>query len=143
MSAINSPPSGAKFSNQKNRYTLSISDANEHDLPDVDGDDTAGGEGYRIGSAEAVNATIINNQDQSLTARLEAVGARDKGSFNEPNKLVEGVNVAAASGGTPGVQALKWSNDDDGSYAELRVVLSFDSNPSGNNDTVVEYRKSY
>lgn len=138
MSVLNSPPSGSTFSNEKNRFTLSISDTNEHDFPDVDGDDTAGGEGYRIGSADEVNATVINNQDQDATVRLEATGPRDKGSFSESNTLVSSITVS--SGG--GVESLYWSNENDGSYAELRVVVSFSSSPSGNSDTIVEFRKS-
>lgn len=135
MSALNDTTS--KFANEKNRYTLSISDTNDHDIPDVDGDDTSGGSGYNVGSAEYVVAKVVNNQDQNLTARLEATTPADRDSFSEANNIVESVTVSSSGG----VESLVWREDEDGDYSQLRIVVSFGSSPSGSNDTVVEFRK--
>lgn len=131
----------SRFANEKNRYTLSISDTNEHDFPDTDGDDGTAGSGFNIGSAKHVQAKIVNNQDQDLTARLEATTPTDRDSFSEPNKIIESVTVSSG-GGADGTEALYWSLENDGSYSQLRVVVSFSTAPSGTSDTVVEFRKS-
>lgn len=122
------------YGNERNRFNKAISDTNDHDFPDVG---AASSTGYNVGSASVIQATVINNEDQALTARLEATGSRDAGSFSEPVTVVQGVPVSASGG----VQALVWREAEDGDYAQLRVVVSFGSSPTGNNDTVVEFRK--
>lgn len=122
------------YANERNRFDKAISDTSEHDFPDVGASSSTG---YNVGSAEQVAATVINNEDQDLTARLEATGPRDAGTFDEPNKVVENVTVSASGG----VESLVWREQEDGDYAQLRVVVSFSSSPTGNNDTVVEFRK--
>lgn len=128
----------SRYANEKNRFTLSISDTNDHDFPDVDGDDGTAGSAYNVGSGEEVVAKVVNNQDQSLTARLEGAFASDHDSFSENNNIVSGVSVS--SGG--GTSSLVWRQSNDGNYHQLRVVVSFGTAPSGNSDTVVEFRKS-
>jgi hypothetical protein len=117
--------------NSADEFRLSISDTNNHDLPDTDGDDSAGG-GYWNGvTAERVAAYVENNQDQELTATLkrEPVIGGDLGP-----EVDDTAGVTIASGDAEVLLA-----DKRAPMGAFRVVVSFSSAPSGTNDTVVGY----
>lgn len=111
--------------NDTSEFTLSgITDTDEHDLPDVDGSESA----YDARTRDRAVVYLTNEADQALTARLERAHGLDEG-FNKPAKDVTGVSIA--SGETKTLTA-----DPDAPLAYLRVVLSFDSAPSSADPSV-------
>jgi hypothetical protein len=133
MTLINSRD--GKYGNSETVFSLAVSDTNEHDLPDVDGDDSDGGDGYNAVDARAIATKVVNNQDQDASARLEGATHED-GSFSEAVTVVSSVTVS--SGG--GVAVL--SADPDVPLDWYRVVVSFDTAPSGGSETKVVYMES-
>jgi hypothetical protein len=125
--AITNTSTGA-LDNTSDTFELSISDTNTHDLPDTDGDDSAGG-GYWDGrTAALVAAYVTNNQDQPLTATLKRTP--DPGAI----EVDDVASVTVASGETEVLVA-----NIDVPMARFRTVVDFDTAPSGSNDTVVRY----
>jgi hypothetical protein len=113
--------------NDHDEFSLSISDTNSHDLPDTDGDDSAGGDYWDGRTADAVVAYVENNQDQSLTATLKR--------RPDPDSSVEIADVESVSVASAGTEALIATET--APMGQFRVEVSFDSAPSGSNDTVV------
>lgn len=108
--------------NEEFLFSLAITDTVEHDLPDVDGDDSAGGDGFDVRGTEAWTFKLVNTHDQSATVRLEGATQED-GSFAEPDSIVSGVSVAA-SGGTESIQMTE-------EHARARIVVSYATAPTG------------
>lgn len=130
MTLINSRD--GKYGNSEAVFSLAVSDTNEHDLPDVDGDDSDGGDGYNAVDERALATKIVNNQDQDATARLEGATQEDAG-FSEPITVVDSVTVSAGGG------LAVLSADPDVPLDWYRVVVSFGTAPSGANETKVVY----
>lgn len=124
--------------NAKSVFTLaSITDTNDHDLPDTDGDDGDAQDPYDVRGADRAAAIVTNHGDQDLTARLERAGALDEG-FAREYKDVEGVTVP--SGG--GSKALAF--DTDVPLAFARVVISYGTAPTSTDPSVtVEYNADH
>jgi len=123
------------YGNEETVFTLAVSDTNEHDFPDVDGDDSGGGDGYNAVDARAVATKVVNDQDQGATVRLEGATQEDR-TFSEPVTVVDSVTVS--SGG--GIAVL--SADPDVPLDWYRVVVSFGTAPSGGSETKVVYMES-
>lgn len=120
----------AKATNDTSIFELTIADTNEHDLPDVNGDDTTGEPAYDVRGEDAIAAKVVNNQDQDATVRLEGTTFDDDG-FAEPDEDVSGVTVTAGGG----TETLKT----DTPWSYVRVVVSFGTAPTGNNPTKVVF----
>lgn len=118
--------------NTEHIFTISVTDTNNHDLPDTDGDDSDGGDPFSGEYHDRLAAKVHNGQDQDATASLEATHYED-GSFAHAETLVSGVTVG--SGG--GVETL--IADTDAPFDSYRVVISFGTAPTGNNDVEVAY----
>jgi len=123
-----------KATNDKSVFTLSnITDTNEHDLPDTDGDDKAEAqESYDVRGQDTGAVYVTNLSDQSLTARLERASSLDS-DFSEPATDTSGVSVSAS--GNSGDAVIIAANPDV-PLAYLRVVVSFDSAPSGSDPSL-------
>jgi len=115
--------------NERDEFALAISDTNTHDLPDTDGDDSAGGEYWDGRTAGGVVAYVQNNQDQSLTATLKR--RPDPDSSVEIDD-VESVSVAAGES-----EALVANTN--APMGQFRVTVAFGTAPSGTAETVVLY----
>lgn len=120
--------SNGALDNSSDKFELSISDTNTHDLPDTDGDDSAGGDYWDGRTAEYVAVYVTNNQDQPLTATLKRTP--DPGAI----EVDDVASVTVAAGETEVLVA-----NIDVPMARFRTVVDFDSAPSGNDDTVVRY----
>jgi len=114
--------------NTSDKFELSISDTTTHDLPDTDGDDSAGGDYWDGRTAEYVAAYVTNNQDQPLTATLKRTPDPDAIEVDDV------ASVTVAAGETEVLVA-----NIDVPMARFRTVVDFDTAPSGSNDTVVRY----
>lgn len=113
------------------RFSLTITDTDPHDLPDVDGDDSSGG-GYWDGSdADRVAAYVTNEQDQLLSATLKRQAAPDESG----DEIIEVPEVSVAPGETVALGA-----DTATPMTQFRTVISFDAIPTGG-VTVVRYEK--
>lgn len=124
--------------NEKSVFTLSsITDINEHDLPDTDGDDKASAQDpYDVRTADRAGAIITNHGDQALTARLERAGALDE---NFGREFDDESGVAVPAGETKAIVF-----DTGIPLAFARVVISFDSAPSSADPSVtVEYNADH
>jgi hypothetical protein len=123
-----------KATNTTSVFELSnITDTNEHDLPDTDGDDKASAEEpYDVRSEDRAAVYVTNLSDQSLTARLERANSLDQ-EFNEPADDVTGVSVAA--NGQDGDTVIL-AADPDIPLAYLRIVISYDTAPSGSDPSL-------
>lgn len=123
-----------KATNDKSEFTLSnITDTNEHDLPDTDGDDKASAQSpYDVRGEDTAAVVITNLSDQPLTARLERASSLDE-AFNEPFDDTTGVSVSATGndGDTKVIAA-----DSDVPLAFMRIVISFDSAPTGSDPSL-------
>ena len=116
------------LSNSADKFNLSISDTNTHDLPDTDGDDSAGGDYWDGRGGRHVAAYVTNNQDEELTATLKRTPDPDAIEVDDV------ASVTVASGETEVLVA-----DVDVPMARFRTTVSFSAAPSGTNDTVVRY----
>lgn len=116
--------------NETSVFTLSsITDTNEHDLPDTDGDDKASAQDpYDVRGQDRAAVYVKNEADQALTARLERAHSLDE-SFTDPITDTSGVSVP--SGETKVIAA-----DPDVPMGYLRLVISFDSAPSSTDPSV-------
>lgn len=117
------------LSNSDVEFSLSISDTAVHDLPDTDGDDSAGGDPIDARTAEFVSVFVSNNQDQPLEATLK----RDP-KLNSRFEIDDVPPVTVAAGDT---EALIGNVTAPHGFA--RVEVEFSTAPSGNNDTAVFY----
>jgi hypothetical protein len=114
--------------NTSDKFDLSISDTTTHDLPDTDGDDSAGGDHWDGRTAEYVAVYVTNNQDQPLTATLKRTP--DPGA-------IEVDDVAAVSVAVDETEVLVANIDVP--MARFRTVVDFDTAPSGTDETTVRY----
>lgn len=123
-----------KATNDSSVFELSnITDTNEHDLPDTDGDDKATAQDpYDARGEDRAAVYITNLSDQSLTARLERANGLDA-DFSEPADDVTGVSVAA--NGNDGDTVIL-ASDPDVPLAYLRVVVSYDAIPTGSDPSL-------
>lgn len=123
-----------KATNDKSEFTLSnITDTNEHDLPDTDGDDKAEAQSpYDVRGEDSAAVIVTNLSDQPLTARLERASSLDE-EFSEPFDDTTGVSVAATGndGDTKAIAA-----NPDVPLAYLRLVISFDAAPTGSDPSL-------
>jgi hypothetical protein len=126
--AITNTASGP-LQNSDSEFSLSISDTNAHDLPDTDGDDSAGGDGFDARTAEFVAAFVQNNQDEPLTATLKR--SPDPSS---PIEIDDVKDIAVAAGDTEGLVGNVRAP-----HGVFRVTVKFDAAPSGQSDTVVAF----
>lgn len=112
--------------NETSIFTLSsITDTNEHDLPDVDGGEAP----YDVRSEDRASVYIQNHADQPLTARLERSHGLEGDFAGEEVTDTGGVTVAA--GDTQAIAA-----DPDFPLDFLRVVISFDTAPTSTDPSV-------
>lgn len=122
--------------NSERVFTLTVSDTNEHDLPDVDGDDSAGGDPFSTEAGGKVAVKVHNEHGQDATARLEATNLDDSG-FTKAETVVGNVTVAA-NGGTETLVG-----DHDAPFDWYRVVVSYATAPSDGDSVEAAYMTSY
>lgn len=127
MTIINN--SNGALQNSAKKFELSINDANEHDLPDTDGDDSSGGDGFDARTAEDAVAYLANNQDKTVTATLLR-----KPDLSSSIEVVDVDSIPVESGDT--VSLVPFESAPHGIY---RVVVQFADVPSGNDNVVVEF----
>lgn len=118
--------------NSENIFTLSVTDINNHDLPDTDGDDSAGGDAFTTEGVDRIAAKVHNAQDQDATVSLEATHWEDT-DFAHAETLVSGVTVSAGGG----VETLV--GDSSVPFDWYRVIVSFGTAPTGNSEIEVAY----
>lgn len=123
-----------KATNETSIFELSnITDTNEHDLPDTDGDDKASAqEPYDVRGEDTAAVVVTNLSDQPLTARLERANSLDE-DFSEPFDDTTGVSVAAT--GNDGDTKVIAANPDV-PLAFARLVISFDTAPTGSDPSL-------
>jgi hypothetical protein len=107
--------------NNATEFSLSISDTAVHDLPDTDGDDSAGGDPIDARTAEFVAVYVSNNQDQPLEARLK----RDP----KQNSRFESDDEVAAT--VPAGETRVLIGNARAPHGFVRVTVQFDTAPSG------------
>lgn len=117
-------------SNSNHIFTAQIADTIDHDFPDVNGDDSEGGDGFDIEGTDTLLVKVVNNQDQDATARLEGTTGDDS-SFSESDIDIDNITVVAGS-----VETFSTTHN----WDLVRVVVSFSTAPSGSNSTKVVYR---
>lgn len=82
--------------NSENIFTLQVRDTNSHDLPDVDADDSDGGDGFSVEQEDGTVVKIVNNLDVAMDLTLEATNY-DDGSFTEPYTADSETSLAAGA----------------------------------------------
>lgn len=125
---ITNENSGA-LDNSADEFSLSISDTDTHDLPDTDGDDSAGGDYWYGRTARHVVAYVQNGQDQDLTATLKRKP--------KPNSSVEIDDVASVTVAADETEALIANGN--APMGAFRVEVTFATAPSGTGDTAVAF----
>jgi len=68
--------------NSEQVFEVTFSDTDNHDLPDVDGDDSTGGDGFSVEKHDETIVKLVNTLDQDVTATLEVTNYED-GDFSE------------------------------------------------------------
>lgn len=119
------------MTNTKSEYTISsITDTNEHDLPDTDGDDKSSSQTpWDSTDHEKLGVFITNFGDQSLTARLERSPTHDS-SMTQP--AVDTGSVSVPVNDTSIISA-----DNSVPLGYFRVVISFDTAPTSTDPSVM------
>jgi hypothetical protein len=121
--------------NTTSEFSLSISDTSDHDLPDTNGDDeSTAQDAYDARTHERLAATVINQQDAALDATLERADTTADTDF-----YVDVGSTTVSKNG--GVQTL--AADPDVPLRRFRVVVTFQSSPSGTDDTIVRFNPGW